>query len=63
MNESGHYHHGEGIPDGQHIPHDPGPYWRRAHRDWRVWVALFFCLAAITLYVMSDDLAIHFARH
>lgn len=33
------------------------PYWREAHRDWRVWVALFFCLAAITIYVLSEDLS------
>ena len=31
--------------------------WRVAHRDWRVWVALFFCLAAITIYVLSEDLS------
>jgi hypothetical protein len=64
MNESKHLHHGEGIADGQHIPHDePGPYWRRAHRDWRVWVAFLFCLAAITMYVLTDNLDLHFARH
>jgi hypothetical protein len=28
-----------------------------------VWVALIFCLAAITMYVMSDNLSLHFARH
>ena len=33
------------------------PYWTRAHRDWRVWVGLFFCLAAIIIYVLSEDLA------
>jgi hypothetical protein len=62
MNETKHSHHGHGIPDGEHIPHDR-PYWQRAHRDWRLWVALFFCLAAITMYVMSDDLSLHFVRH
>lgn len=30
---------------------------KRAHRDWRVWVGLFFMLAAITIYVLSEDLA------
>jgi hypothetical protein len=34
------------------------PYWRRAHRDWRVWVGLFFMLTAITIFVMSDNLAL-----
>jgi hypothetical protein len=33
------------------------PYWTRAHRDWRIWVALFFMFAAIAIYVLSDDLA------
>ncbi len=33
------------------------PYWKRAHRDWRIWIGLFFCLAAIIIYVLSDDLA------
>ena len=36
---------------------DKRSYWRGAHRDWRVWVALFFCLAAITIYVLSEDLS------
>ena len=35
------------------IRHNPDPYWRRAHRDWKVWVGLFFMMAAITIYVMS----------
>jgi hypothetical protein len=39
------------------IHHNPEPYWRRAHRDWRVWVGLFFMMAAITIYVMSNDLS------
>jgi hypothetical protein len=62
MNETKHSHHGHGIPDGEHIPHDR-PYWKRAHCDWRLWVALVFCLAAITMYVMSGDLSLHFVRH
>jgi hypothetical protein len=33
-----------------------------AHRDGRLWVALFFWLAAITMYFMSGDLALHFVR-
>jgi hypothetical protein len=33
------------------------PYWRRMHRDWRVWVGVVLMLAAITIYVLSDDLA------
>ena len=33
------------------------PYWKRAHRDWWFWVGLVLMLTAITIYVMSDDLA------
>lgn len=37
-----------------HMSHHP--YWKRAHRDWRVWVAVFVIMAAMTIYVMSDNL-------
>jgi hypothetical protein len=63
MIESKHNHHGHGIPDGEHIPQDPRPYWQRAHRDWRFWVGMFLFVAAITMYVMSDDLSLPFAWH
>ena len=36
---------------------DPGPYWRRMHRDWRFWVGALFMLAALGIYVMSGDMA------
>jgi hypothetical protein len=32
-------------------------YWRRTHHDWRMWVALVLMLAAITIYILSEDLA------
>ncbi len=48
--EHGHYR--------DNIHHAHRPYWKRAHRDWRVWVALFFLFAAMFVYVMSDDLAL-----
>jgi hypothetical protein len=35
----------------------PAPYWRRMHHDWRVWVGLVLMLAAITIYILSEDLA------
>jgi len=53
--ERGHHRHGGPHPDS---PQDgQRPYWKRAHRDWRVWIGLFFCLAAIIIYVLSEDLA------
>ena len=30
---------------------DPGPYWRRMHRDWRFWVG------ALLIYVLTGDLS------
>ena len=36
---------------------DPGPYWRRMHRDWRFWVGTVFMGAALAIYVLSGDLA------
>jgi hypothetical protein len=53
--ERAHHRHGGPHPD------DPQegqrPYWRAAHRDWRVWVGPFLCLAAIVNYVLSEDLS------
>ena len=47
----------------QHVDHDCNnhgfhrPYWKHAHRDWRLWVAVVLMLVAIFTYVMTDDLA------
>jgi hypothetical protein len=30
-------------------------YWRNAHKDWRVWVAVGLMLVAMLTYVMSMD--------
>jgi hypothetical protein len=52
-----HSHHSE----GPHAPAEPGhkgPAWRRAHRDWRFWVAVFFVFLAIAIYVSSVDLSL-----
>ena len=50
------YHGNEG-PNRESVRHSHGPYWKRAHHDWRVWVALFFMLTAIAIYVLSENLA------
>jgi hypothetical protein len=61
MNENNYGHQGNEGPDPGSIHHpahrDQLPYWKRAHRDWRVWVALVFMLVAMAIYVLSDDLA------
>jgi hypothetical protein len=58
MSESKNHHH----PDtGPHLPsgHDNSiPYWKRAHRDWRMWVAAIFILAALGVYIVTVDLSL-----
>jgi len=34
-----------------------GPYWMRAHRDWRVWVGVVLMIAAMIIYLTTGDLA------
>ena len=35
----------------------PAGYWKRAHQDWRFWTGISLMLLAITIYVLSDNLA------
>ena len=60
MNESQRLHHGNEGPDPESIRHPQieSPYWRRAHLDWRFWIALVLMFAAITIYVLSDSLSL-----
>ena len=58
MKEANYGHPGNEGPERDRVHHDRHPYWKRAHHDWRVWVGLFFMMAAITIYVLSDDLSI-----
>ena len=32
-----------------------GPAWKRLHRDWKAWVVVGLMLAAMGMYVLSDD--------
>jgi hypothetical protein len=57
INEIERTHHRHGGPHPDRVKDGQRPYWKRAHRDWRVWIGLFFCLAAIIIYVLSEDLA------
>ena len=38
--------------------HDRGRYWRRAHRDWKFWVALVAMLVAMGIYLRTNDLSV-----
>jgi len=55
MSETNYGQHGNEGPAPHGVHH---PYWRRAHHDWRFWAGLILMLAAITIYVLSDDLAL-----
>jgi hypothetical protein len=33
------------------------PYWKHAHRDWRFWAALVLMIAAMSIYIMSENFA------
>jgi hypothetical protein len=52
--ESGQGHHGN-HDKGWHEVHDHrhGPYWRRMHRDWRVWLGVTLMLIAMVIYILS----------
>ena len=48
----------ETNPEHEKNHHEPKPYWRRAHTDWKFWAAVLFLAVAITIYVMTVDLSI-----
>lgn len=59
MNKTNHSHHRHGSPDGEDSVHHGfhRPYWKHAHHDWRLVLAVLLMLGAVTMYVMSYDLA------
>ncbi len=62
MSKTNYGHPGNEGPDPDSVDHDihqdQSPYWKRAHHDFRFWIGLILMLAAITIYVLSDDLAL-----
>ena len=47
-------HGNEGLlHDSTH--HHDGPYWQRAHHDWRFWTGLTLMLVTITIYALGND--------
>jgi hypothetical protein len=50
----GHHHHVDAHSENHRFHR---PYWKHAHHDWRLWVAVCLMLVAMLTYVMSDDLA------
>jgi hypothetical protein len=45
-------------PESDNVQKVNRPYWKRAHQDWRFWLALMLMLVAMGIYVMSEDLSI-----
>jgi hypothetical protein len=34
------------------------PYWKRAHHDWKFWLAILLMLVAMIIYVKTNDLSV-----
>jgi hypothetical protein len=34
------------------------PYWKRAHHDWKFWLALLAMLLAMAVYLRTNDLSL-----
>lgn len=62
MSEDTHTHHEQG-PHPRSAHHGHRPYWKRAHRDWRFWVAVFSIGVALFIYVTSVDLSLVPRKH
>ena len=45
-----------GAHAAEHPPH--GPYWKRMHHSLFFWIAFVFLLAAMIVYVMTNNLAL-----
>ena len=54
----GKHNHGNEGPEHKPVSHVPDPYWKRAHRDWRFWIGVFLMMIAITIFALSDNLAL-----
>jgi hypothetical protein len=50
------FHQHGGAHSAEHPPH--GPYWKRMHRSAFFWIAAFFILLALGIYVMTDSLSL-----
>jgi hypothetical protein len=48
------HNHGSDLSS---LHHGHVPYWKRAHTDWRFWLGVLLMMAAMIVYVLSDDLA------
>jgi hypothetical protein len=52
IKQSNHLHRGQ---DSDSVQKSERPYWKRAHADWRFWVAIFLMIAAMIVYIVTED--------
>jgi hypothetical protein len=57
MNSKKHDAENQGAKPRDHA-HSRHHFWKHAHRDWRVWVALVLMLAMILVYVTTNNLSL-----
>ena len=56
MTHDKHHHSAsEGRTSGGEII---GPYWKRAHQDWKFWIAIALMLTAMGVYIVTLDLSV-----
>jgi hypothetical protein len=56
MNELKKEHHRFENPNGAELHHGHRPYWKRAHRDWRIWFCVIVMLFAMLVYIATGGL-------
>jgi hypothetical protein len=47
--------HREDHPHHSHGHQPTPPWWKRSHKDWRVWVVVILMLAAMVIYILTLD--------
>jgi hypothetical protein len=61
MSGTRHDSESEGAKPRDHV-HPRHHVWKRAHRDWRVQIAVALMLAMILVYVMTDNLSLRLGK-
>jgi hypothetical protein len=57
MSENKHDVESEGTNPRDHV-HPRHHFWKRAHRDWRVWAAVVLMVGLMLVYVVTKDLSL-----
>jgi len=52
----------EGAKPRDHA-HPRHKFWKHAHRDWRVWLAVVLMIALMGVYVITNDLSLRPGKH